>query len=1142
MMKRHCVFTIILLAICSVIAKSESINEMFIRMKYENLYDFDKKFTKTEQDSILYISNLSYITCNYCDSTTVSFHKDLIDRIHKVYPFIQGNLPVFNKVDNKLFLNNIHQELLVGLTKIYIAEDRLVSFTNDDLIKIYEVASYLIYTLFPFFDEEEKDIYISLALAFYANEETPKILTTEWLKYIDLMENNREYSSHSELIQNISYFLTENGEHENALLLAEALNSKCEKLYNTISKENLKSLSYLGAIYFNLNEYEKTFDNIQMRLGIKDKLGIPDIEVLNLYRDASYCLFTMGNYKEALRYGEKVLSLNDESDSLIITYDLERVAFCKFYLGQEDEALKIMEQVTDWRKENNCEKLVLYYSNISTMFRMNGDMINALKYGNLSLKEWEKKPTDNYDQLMSVFSSLVNIGACYYKLNDIPSSYAALIKALPIFKNLQEIRKYDKPRTEIQINAWGLLASIFMSTGQLEESKVFIDKAIELAKEYYGQENIRFLRTYSLLAEHKALSNDPQGELEIYLYILDSIRQEGKYYFEILRSYASCCIGIKKYEEAYSIISKFDANSNSIEDKILLARCEYYLGKYDELKEHLKLIYEQNIHEINNAFLTFNEIQRRTFWSGVNRGEWFKNELPNMIVQAKIYDDDILRLLYDATVFNKGIILSTNKDISNIIKSSNNPNLIKKYNKYIQLIKNRESNDTIQDASFFNDISKLEGELMDFVRANSDNISALNINSKVIQQHIESSSICIEFICIENDSTQIKTYYALVLEKDIEKAPSLVYLFDSEMLNKINPRRYYTSKALAELIWTPLKKYIHDKETVYFSPIGELNNIAIEYLPSIWGAGYLNENCNFIRVSNTREIVLKDKRALIDNVASFGGMIYDADLLSIEDYNPELLDNNYPKNENLWMNRSGHTYLPGSKIEVELVDSILKGYNVQSFTNIGLNGTEGLFKAVCTDPSPKIIHVSTHGIYYSKDEINTSINHQHLSFLKTSLHDNVYTEDLAMTQSVLLFSGSDAVFNGLKVPEGYEDGVLTAQEISFLDLHNTDLVVLSACQTGLGEIKGDGVYGLQRGFKKAGVKSIMMSLWDVDDDATQLLMTNFYTNLINGQSKQMALRNAQKAVREFDGEINGKHRDFSNPRYWAAFILLDALN
>ena len=107
---------------------------------------------------------------------------------------------------------------------------------------------------------------------------------------------------------------------------------------------------------------------------------------------------------------------------------------------------------------------------------------------------------------------------------------------------------------------------------------------------------------------------------------------------------------------------------------------------------------------------------------------------------------------------------------------------------------------------------------------------------------------------------------------------------------------------------------------------------------------------------------------------------------------------------------------------------------------------------------------------------------------------------------------------------------LTAWDIALLDLRQTDMVLLSACETGLGAVSGEGVFGLQRGFKMAGVQTLVMSLWKVDDRATQLLMTTFYRHLIlEGKSKHEAFRLAIQAVRT----------QFETPEYWAAFILLD---
>ena len=188
----------------------------------------------------------------------------------------------------------------------------------------------------------------------------------------------------------------------------------------------------------------------------------------------------------------------------------------------------------------------------------------------------------------------------------------------------------------------------------------------------------------------------------------------------------------------------------------------------------------------------------------------------------------------------------------------------------------------------------------------------------------------------------------------------------------------------------------------------------------------------------------------------------------------------------------------------------MKKKKVKTTVYEGSAANEESFKAL-SGKDIEMLHVATHGFFLPTDE--------------------KLTGDQSLIQSGLLFSGANYAWQNQPVPEGIEDGVLTAKEISFMDLRKTDLVVLSACQTALGEITGEGVFGLQRGFKKSGVRTIIMSLWPVDDNATLLMMTEFYTNLTKGMSKREAFLAAQNKVKTTEG--------FANPRFWAAFIMLD---
>ena len=221
--------------------------------------------------------------------------------------------------------------------------------------------------------------------------------------------------------------------------------------------------------------------------------------------------------------------------------------------------------------------------------------------------------------------------------------------------------------------------------------------------------------------------------------------------------------------------------------------------------------------------------------------------------------------------------------------------------------------------------------------------------------------------------------------------------------------------------------------------------------------------------------------------------------------------------------RGGYKYLPGTKAEINAIAEMIDEQNRPSpISFTGVHANEESFKAMDGN-SPEILHIATHGFYLS-DDSKVSGNGYIQNLMPTT------RKDMNMLYTGLLFAGANHCWAGNPPIEGAEDGIMTADEISRIDLSKTRLLVLSACETARGRIDNvDGVFGLQRGFKKAGVGTIIMSLWDVDDLSTQLLMTNFYKELILGKSARQALHDAQKLVK----------LSYPDPYYWAAFIVLD---
>jgi CHAT domain-containing protein len=213
-----------------------------------------------------------------------------------------------------------------------------------------------------------------------------------------------------------------------------------------------------------------------------------------------------------------------------------------------------------------------------------------------------------------------------------------------------------------------------------------------------------------------------------------------------------------------------------------------------------------------------------------------------------------------------------------------------------------------------------------------------------------------------------------------------------------------------------------------------------------------------------------------------------------------------------------------SDTDIQQLEGIAKQKNIKNMLFTGLKANESEFKGLNTDtktPSPSVLHISTHGFFLPFSTKATD---------STGASLLAHSPD-AMRRSGLVLAGANRFWrNAADVPND-EDGILTADEIAQCNLQQTDLVVLSACETALGDVNGEGVFGLQRGFKQAGAKSILMSLWKIDDTASAEMMTAFYSAfLLENKSKQAAFESAQAKMR-------AKYPN--SPYIWASFVLLD---
>ena len=229
------------------------------------------------------------------------------------------------------------------------------------------------------------------------------------------------------------------------------------------------------------------------------------------------------------------------------------------------------------------------------------------------------------------------------------------------------------------------------------------------------------------------------------------------------------------------------------------------------------------------------------------------------------------------------------------------------------------------------------------------------------------------------------------------------------------------------------------------------------------------------------------------------------------------------------LNRNSVMFCVGTKHQMRDLKDII-GDRVDTLTE--LNGTEERLRRKIERKNPEILHIATHGF----NRVGSQLTNEEKVALIGYRDDNYVSPlEMSMYETGLYLSPN----KNTKTP--ISDGILTAKEISMIDLSKTHLTVLSACSTTSGVIDSEGIYGLPRALKLAGVESMIVSLWDVDDNATEILMREFYSQLKQGASKRVALRNAQKYVANYHDPkiIAGKEYPFADPYYWAAFILID---
>jgi CHAT domain-containing protein len=512
------------------------------------------------------------------------------------------------------------------------------------------------------------------------------------------------------------------------------------------------------------------------------------------------------------------------------------------------------------------------------------------------------------------------------------------------------------------------------------------------------------------------------------------------------------------------------------------------------------------------------------------------------------------------------MILQSNLALQKAILGSKNHGLIANYYDLINIKKTLDHQETLTVEKRTLSTDSLENlanasekhllvEMLKYPELEKYSSFGETVSWKKIQNSLKPDEAAIEFISFKYHKKARwadSTYYcALVLCKEF-KYPKMIFLCEERQLQSLLPNgsnnnwginnlynlngtmtKDSDDYCLYKLIWQPIDTFLNGIKTIYLSPSGLLHKISFNAL-AMPDKRFLSDKYMLNTVSSTAEILKKQnsyKTSKLTNPCIYGGIRYDIP-------HDEMLKNSLSYNNNkdynylasnalltYQKNRGGEwVYLPGTLDEAKNIDNLFKENNIKAKLITGAEANEESFKNLSGNGSPEIIHVATHGFFMPDPRKEyTELELQGASSFTSSKN--------ALLRSGLLFAGAGAAWDKDTIQEGVEDGILTASEISQMYLPNTRLVVLSACETGLGEIKGgEGVFGLQRAFKMAGVDYILMSLWQVPDKQTSELMQTFYQQLLSGQTVREAFNSAQN-------QLKNQYRN--DPFVWAAFVLIN---
>ena len=631
------------------------------------------------------------------------------------------------------------------------------------------------------------------------------------------------------------------------------------------------------------------------------------------------------------------------------------------------------------------------------------------------------------------------------------------------------------PNSEKHADALEDMAKVEVKLRKFEEAKTHYNAALSIYKAL-GIDN-KYSDTYSalLICYRKSGDNGTADEME---QEADSRRKE--VYVKLLDNELPTLETTRKYLGTMTYTNSLSTIAGSY----------FGINRFVEAARYYALYAESLREMLRERFSLMTDVDRKRVWKEQQQTiDNFCYDIAALPDSATNRMQGFIPTLYDLELISKGIMLNSSIEFEKVLKSMDNKYLtevfeqVKANQKEIQQLQAAVSDENLQKVLELRQKNlPLEQLLMKECRAFKDYTEYLSYTWKDVQQQLKDGDVAIEFTMVQLSPLDKDSYLlALILSNSGE--PVMEVVSTRAIIKTIAAKEdLFDNTTYYSMFWGgALRNHIEGKKRVFFAPNNMLSNIAVEYLKE--GDNPFFENHEVYRLSSTKELCKPRFSSSSTVVSIFGDVDYQTAKVAKD--------------------RVGFGRLAYSRAEIDAIAKCMKKkYKVEIFDKA--KATEEALRCL-SDKCPYILHISSHGEY--KGDSKTS-------------------EEEAMNLSALALAGCNLTGS----PED-ADGYVTAADVADMNLRECDMTVLSACHTGVGGHGTDGVFGLQRGFKNAGVHTLLMSLKSVPDESTSKLMAAFYEGIAGGLSKREALIKAQKDLRS-NGNIKGED--------WASFILLDA--